>query len=56
MSDIEKISMRHGTSLLALQDFEGRHAILMCLMQIGETLNRLTDIGLIEKLQEYRCT
>ena len=39
--DIEKILVRHDDISAALEDFEGQHAILMCLMQIGEKLNKI---------------
>jgi len=34
--DIDKIIDRHGNIEKTLDDFEGHHAVMMCLMQIGE--------------------
>lgn len=41
MDDIDRIMQRHGGLAAALEDFEGRHAILMCLLMTGETLNKI---------------
>ena len=41
MSDIDRIIERHGGLASSLDDFEGRHAILMCLLMTGETLNKI---------------
>lgn len=41
ISDIEKIIIRHKTIEIALDDLEGHHAVLMCLGQIGEKMNKL---------------
>ena len=39
--DIDRIVVRHGSVEQATADFEGRYALLMCLLQAGETLNRV---------------
>ena len=39
--DADRIVARHGSAGDTVADFEGRYAILMCLLQIGETLNRV---------------
>lgn len=41
ISDIELIINRHSGSAKALADIEGKHALLMCLQQIGETLGKI---------------
>jgi uncharacterized protein with HEPN domain len=41
IENISVITARHGGPEPALQDIEGQNAILMCLLQIGETLNRM---------------
>ncbi len=43
IEDIEAIIDRHGGAEQALEDFEGAHAILMCLMQVGESLNKIKN-------------
>jgi uncharacterized protein with HEPN domain len=48
---IEQIVTRYQDSLTALKDLEGQPALLMCLMQIGELLNHVHDVDLIEKLE-----
>ncbi|MBI4753160.1 DUF86 domain-containing protein [Candidatus Desantisbacteria bacterium] len=47
IDDIGKITLRHGSVQDALSDMEGQYAILMCIQQIGETLNKI-------KSEEYR--
>jgi uncharacterized protein with HEPN domain len=51
ISNIEQIVARYQDSITALQDLEGQPALLMCLMQIGEILNRLNDVELLVKLE-----
>ena len=51
ISKIEQIVTRHKNAITALEDLEGQPALLMCLMQIGELLNQLHDIELINKLE-----
>jgi len=41
IENIDKIIKRHKKITLALEDIEGQAAILMFLMQIGETLNKI---------------
>jgi len=48
IDDIERIILRHGSVQGALADMEGQYAILMCIQQIGETLNKI-------KSEEYRA-
>jgi len=43
IDDIHFIIERHGDTATALKDTEGYHALMMCLMQIGETLNSIKD-------------
>jgi len=49
IDNIEFIINRHGDIVSAIEDIEGRMAILMGLSQIGETLNKL-DHHLVEEL------
>ena len=44
IEDIEFITNRHESISNTLNDIEGKHAILMCLQQIGESLGKLEDI------------
>lgn len=50
IEDIESIIKRHNGIENSLLDFEGQHAILMCLMQIGENLNAIKTEDLREVL------
>ena len=50
ISDIELIIERHRNIESALNDIEGYHAIMMCFMQIGETLNKIHSLQIREKL------
>ncbi|WP_353663198.1 HepT-like ribonuclease domain-containing protein [Hydrogenimonas sp. SS33] len=53
IENIERIEDRHGGVVSALEDFEGKMAILMGLAQIGETLKKLDDT-FIEKAELAR--
>jgi uncharacterized protein with HEPN domain len=46
--EIEKIIQRHDSIKNALDDFEGYNALLMCLLQIGESINKIKS-GNIQK-------
>lgn len=50
IDNLEKIIQRHQTITNALKDFEGEMAILMGLLQIGETLKNI-DSDLLEKFE-----
>lgn len=50
IDDINRIVNRHGGTIQTLDDYEGRHAIMMCLMQTGETLNKIESQLMREKL------
>jgi uncharacterized protein with HEPN domain len=50
INDINKIAERHGDTLEALNDFEGEYAILMCLQQIGDMLNKIENPDYIKIL------
>ena len=50
LNDIDKIVERHGSIKAAIDDFEGEYAILMCLQQIGDTLNKIENPKYIEIL------
>lgn len=50
IGDIEAVIDRHGGIEKALDDFEGIHAILMCLMQAGESLNKIKDDEIRQQL------
>jgi uncharacterized protein with HEPN domain len=41
IGDIERIVQRHGSVRQTLDDFEGQHAVLMCIAQIGELLGKI---------------
>lgn len=48
--DIEIIAQRHGGAAQALEDIEGHHALMMCLLQIGETMGKLQDKNTVAAL------
>lgn len=48
IEEAEKVIQRHGSAYLALNDFEGKNAILFNLLQIGEKLNKIES-------EEYKC-
>lgn len=50
IQDIALVSGRHGGVREALKDTEGHHALMMCCLQIGETLNRIQDPVVRENL------
>jgi uncharacterized protein with HEPN domain len=50
ISDIEKIIERHGDIDLTIEDLEGQYAIMMCLVQVGEILNRIESPDLVKQL------
>lgn len=50
ISDIEMIVERHGGGKATLDDVEGRHAVLMCFMQIGESMNKITTESIRQNL------
>lgn len=50
IDDIIRITERHGGINASINDFEGRHALMMCLMQIGETLNKIQSEKYLKKL------
>lgn len=41
--NIKEISKRHGGVVKAIEDFEGKMAILMAIAQIGETLKKIDN-------------
>lgn len=41
VNDINKIVARHNTIENALLDFEGQYALMMCIVQIGEIVNKI---------------
>lgn len=51
--DIEEIVRRYDSVNTALNDNVGRHALLMCLMQIGEKLNQLRNESITARLPIY---
>ncbi len=50
IEDIEFIIKENNTLAEALNSRIGKHALLMCLMQIGETLYKIEDEVIREKL------
>jgi uncharacterized protein with HEPN domain len=50
IEDIEYTIEENSSLIKALHNRIGKHALLMCLMQIGESLNKIEDKILKEKL------
>jgi len=50
ISDIEKIIERHGSIEQVIEDFESQYAVMMCLIQIAETVNKISFQEYISKL------
>ncbi|MGD9707321.1 MAG: DUF86 domain-containing protein [Candidatus Delongbacteria bacterium] len=50
LNDIDRIVERHIDIDRALNDFEGQYAILMCMQQIGDTLNKVEKTEYIKTL------
>lgn len=50
IEDIEYTIKENGSLQNAINNRIGKHALLMCLMQIGESLNKIKDTTLKEKL------
>jgi uncharacterized protein with HEPN domain len=50
IDDLSIIVGRHNGVKAALEDVEGFHAVMMCCLQLGETLNKLENISLREQL------
>ena len=46
IEDIEFIIKENNSLTEALNSRIGKHALLMCLMQIGETLHKIKDEGI----------
>lgn len=51
IDDLDFIIKRHGSRRSAIEDREGKHAVLMCLQQIGESLGKLEDESLKKELE-----
>lgn len=50
IDDLTTITSRHNGVGAAIEDVEGFHAVMMCCLQIGETLNKLETPELREQL------
>jgi len=50
IENIEKVINRHKGIVNALSDFESQAAILMFLMHVGESLNKLYNLAFIENI------
>jgi uncharacterized protein with HEPN domain len=50
IDDINEIIRKHTGVKETLADKEGQYAVMMCLVQIGETLGRIESPGLRDKL------
>lgn len=50
ISDIERIIGRHGSAEETIDDYEGEYAVMMCLTQIAEAVNKISGSAILEKL------
>jgi uncharacterized protein with HEPN domain len=50
IDEAERVIERYGNAYLALNDFEGKNAILLNLLQIGEKLNKIESSEIREIL------
>jgi len=50
IDEAERVIERYGSAYLALNDFEGKNAILLNLLQIGEKLNKIETTEIRELL------
>lgn len=50
ISDIERIIERHGSAEQTIDDYEGEYAVMMCLTQIAEAVNKISDSTVLVKL------
>ncbi len=50
MDDLNVIVGRHNGVAEAIKDVEGFHAVMMCCLQLGETLNKLESPSMRDKL------
>jgi uncharacterized protein with HEPN domain len=50
IDDLDVIVGRHNGVTAAIADVEGFHAVMMCCLQLGETLNKLENSTLREQL------
>lgn len=51
ISDAEMIIARHKSVEATLADYEGEYAVTMCLVQIAETVNRISDESILEAIE-----
>ena len=50
ISDIERIIERHGSPEDTIDDYEGEYAVMMCLTQMAEAVNKISDSAILENL------
>lgn len=50
IADIERIIERHGSIDKVISDYEGQYAVMMCLTQIAETIDKITSTEYISKI------
>lgn len=56
IADIETICGRHGSAKAAMDDVEGRYAVLMCVFQIGECLGKMETEDFVRHLPIQAAT
>lgn len=50
INDIERIIERHGSAEQVIDDYEGEYAVMMCLTQIAEAVNKISDSDILSML------
>ncbi len=50
IDDLNMITQRHSGVIGTLKDVEGFYAVMMCCLQLGETLNKLENVYLRKQL------
>jgi uncharacterized protein with HEPN domain len=50
INDMQVIIGKHGTIENTLSDTEGEYAIMMCITQIGEVVNKIEDENILTEL------
>ena len=53
IADVERIIERHGSVDKTIEDYEGEYAVMMCLTQIAETVNKISNTEFLEAI-DYR--
>jgi uncharacterized protein with HEPN domain len=53
IADVQRIIARHGSIDKTIEDYEGEYAVMMCLTQIAETVNKISNSEFLDSI-DYR--